>query len=95
MTMTQRYLLAGHRIQTAIAVLMGYDSYTAADPKHMRVGIDLTKSDMAGLAQLLINKGVFTEAEYLEAVTVSAETEADTYEKEVQTALGRRDIITR
>lgn len=88
-----RYTGAGHRIQTAIAVLIGRDAdYTPVQPKHMRVGIDLSKSDMAGLARLLIEKGVFTEAEYVDAITRAAEDEAAAYEKEVQAVLGNRGV---
>jgi hypothetical protein len=89
------YATAGHRIQTAIAVLMGRDpSFSLTQPKHMRVGLDLSKSDAGGLARLLIAKGVFTEAEYIEAITASAEQEADSYERMVQATLGHRGIRT-
>jgi hypothetical protein len=89
------YSDAAHRIQTAIAFLMGRDpNYTATEPKHLRVGIDLTKSDMGGLATLLIAKGVFTTEEYIAAVTESAIKEADGYEKIVQSVLGHRGAKT-
>jgi hypothetical protein len=89
------YSDAGHRIQTAIAFLMGADPrYSAAEPKHLRVGVELTKSDMAGLANLLIAKGVFTEAEYVAAITEAAIKEADGYEKIVQSVLGHRGTKT-
>jgi hypothetical protein len=90
-----RYETASHRIQTAIAFLMGRDStYTATEPKQMRVGIDLSKSDMGGLATLLIEKGVFTQEEYIEAITKFAEQEADSYEKIVQAVLGNKNVRT-
>jgi uncharacterized protein YgfB (UPF0149 family) len=70
---------------------MGRDpEYSGTQPKHMRVGIDLSKSDMCGLARLLIAKGVFTEAEYIEAITASANDEAASYEKMVQAVVGHR-----
>ena len=93
--MSQAYSAAGHRIQTAIAVLMGRDpTYSAVEPKHLRTGIDLQKSDMGGLATLLIAKGVFTQDEYIEAITKAAEAEADGYETLVQAALGNRNVRT-
>lgn len=89
------YERAAHRVQTAIAVLMGRDpDYSGVQPKHMRVGIDLSKSDQCGLASLLIAKGVFTEAEYIEAVTKAAQDEADRYEKQIQAVLGHRGART-
>lgn len=90
------YRAAAHRIQTAIAYLMQNDpNHVATQPKHMRVGIDLTKSDMGGLVQLLIAKGVFTQTEYVEAITEAAKSEADSYEKIVQSVSSNRNIRTR
>jgi hypothetical protein len=90
------YETAGHRIQTAIAVLMGRDpDFSLVQPKHLRTGLDLSKSDMGGLARLLIAKGVITEAEYIEAITNAAEREADEYERMMQSVLGHRGIRTR
>ena len=83
---TERYMRAAHRVQTAIAV-----SPEAPDmaPKHMRVGIDMSKSDMGGLARLLIAKGVFTEEEYLTAIADAAEREAASREDDLSSRLGR------
>jgi hypothetical protein len=89
-------MAAGHRIQTAIALLISADAdYQAAAPKHLRVGVDTSKSDMKGLADLLIEKGVFTKDEYIAAITVACEEEADGYEKKVQAFMSNRNIITR
>lgn len=89
------YHAAGHRIQSAIAALMGRDpGYSATEPKHLRVGIDMSKSDQAGLVNLLIAKGVFTEDEYLAAITQSATEEANAYERTVQSVFGHRGITT-
>ena len=43
----QRYIAAAHAVQTAIAVTMGRDT----EPKHLRVGIDITKSDQGALSE--------------------------------------------
>lgn len=95
MARRQDYQASGHRIQTAIAVLMGRDpSYRDTEPKHMRVGLDLSKSDQAGLARLLIAKGVFTEAEYVEAITKTADEEANSHERRVQAFLAIPTIKT-
>lgn len=89
------YIAAGHRIQTAIAILMGRDpNWGPVQPKHMRTGIDMSKSDQAGLVTLLIAKGVFTKDEYIAAVTQSATDEANAYETSVQAVLGHRGVRT-
>jgi hypothetical protein len=81
----QRYANAGHRVQTAIA----FSPDRPADPyKDLRTGLDLSKADMAGLATLLIEKGLFTLEEYLDAIAHSAEQEADTKETELSVRHG-------
>lgn len=68
------YEQAAHGVQTAIA----YDierGGTAATPKHLRVGVDMSKSDMFGLAMLLIQKGIITQEEYVENMRLAANTE--------------------
>jgi hypothetical protein len=86
------YEIAAHRIQTAIAVLMGRDpDFLQVQPKHLPVGLDLSKSDMDSLARLLL----LTEAEFADAITASVEQKADSYEKMLQSALGDPDVRTR
>lgn len=82
---SERYHRAAHRVQTAIAFNPDrpQDQY-----KDLRTGLDLSKSDMAGLATLLIEKGVFTKAEYIAAIAVSAEQEAATKEDELSGRFG-------
>lgn len=93
--MSARYQDSMHRVQTAIAALLGRDpDLDRCSRKHMRVGIDMSKADAAGLATLLIDKGVFTMAEYLDAIAHSAEIEANAYEREVQETFGSSRIKT-
>lgn len=81
----ERYQRAAHRVQTAIAAMPGHPNQQT---KHLRVGIDMSKADMAGLVELLIAKGVFTTEEYFEALATSAEREADAYAGELSDHLG-------
>jgi hypothetical protein len=53
----------------------------ATEPKHLRVGVNSALVDSAALAELLIAKGLITEAEYLEAIAVGMEREARRYEQ--------------
>lgn len=50
-------------------------------PKHLRTGLNLSKSDMFGLALLLMAKGVITEAEYVEAMRLGANEELARYQQ--------------
>ena len=74
----RRYQAAAQRVQTCIAF---GSAPRAMEPKHLRVGIDMSKSDMGGLAKLLIDKGVITEAEYVKAIADQAEIEAADHER--------------
>lgn len=83
---TERYLRAAHRVQTALAFRADDPMMT---PKHLRVGIDMSKSDMAGLATLLIGKGIFTREEYVSAIADAAEKEAAAGEDDLSILLGK------
>lgn len=81
----QRYNVAAHRVQTAIAFNPDVSPMT---PKHLRVGVDMSKSDMKGLATLLIEKGLFTLEEYVEAMAKAAEEEAHDMEHDLSAKYG-------
>ena len=70
----RRYEGAAHAIQSAISY---NPDKKAQEPKHLRVGIDIRKAEHAGLVRLLVEKGTFTNDEYLEAVVVAMEEEAE------------------
>jgi hypothetical protein len=81
------YTEAAHGIQTGIAWELERGSQSAT-PKHLRVGVNLAMSDHAGLVRLLIEKGIFTEEEYLKAITDEANRELDRVEKTVNDEYG-------
>ena len=88
-TVQQRYSAAAHRMQSAtafdvtkrlgIGLMGGHLSPEMVNRaiKDVRVGVNSVMSDAGGLAGLLVKKGVITNEEYLEAVAVSMEREAD------------------
>jgi hypothetical protein len=77
------YEEAAHGVQTAIAfsIEMGGKS---TEPKHMRTGIDISKAEQAGIAHLLISKGIFTIDEYMETMRLAANTELFMHEKKAK-----------
>lgn len=83
--MTTKYEAAAHKVQSAIAA---NPNKRPLEPKHMRVGIDMSKADHAGLVTLLIAKGVFTLEEYTAAIEKSAEDEAEMHRHAVAKELG-------
>lgn len=64
-----------HELAAAPDTVQAADAKKKYETKHMRVGIDLSKSDQMGLASLLIDKGVFTLEEYDEYMRLAANQE--------------------
>lgn len=93
-----RYTALMHAVQTGIAWQISIENGGAdvnADAnlqahKHLRVGIDGSKSDQGALVKLLIAKGVFTEQEYNLAIIEGAEREKATYEEMLSAHLGKK-----
>jgi hypothetical protein len=85
---TERYAAAAHAMQTGVATEMEFDKQ-ATTPKHLRVGVNSAMADHAGLAALLIRKGIITEDEYLVAITEQMETEKRRYETELTAKMGQ------
>lgn len=82
-----RYRQHLHAVQSGIAYLMQHRP-KMVEVKHLRVGIDSLKVEMAALATLLINRGVFTEAEYVEALADAMAAEVARSEKELSELYG-------
>jgi hypothetical protein len=85
---TERYLKAGHAMQSGVAMEMNYSDAHA--PKHLRVGVNSAQVDTGGLAALLIRKGVISDVEYREAIADMMEAEAARYEERLSERLGRK-----
>ena len=78
----EEYLHHARRMQAGVEYTK--EDSTECQPKHLRAGVNSAMSDQGGLVTLLIKKGVFTEDEYLEAITASMKREADAYENRLQ-----------
>jgi len=87
----ERYHRAAHAMQSGVTMDMNYCP-SATEPKHLRVGVNSAMSDTAGLAALLIKKGLITEAEYTEAMADQMELEQKRYEKHLSKHLNGREV---
>lgn len=85
----KRHAAALHAVQSGVAVEANYRS-APTELKHLRTGINAAMADQAGLARLLMEKGVFTEAEYLDAIAESMEAEQARYEAHLTELVGRK-----
>lgn len=98
----QRMIAAQHKIQSALAFdlesrLRGKVNEIpeiTRYAKHLRVGINSAMAEHAGLAKLLIDKGVITEEEYREAMVQALEEEADRTESIVRQDWDLPDHVT-
>lgn len=88
-----RYFAAAHAVQSGVKADMETDpnpsSRGATTPKHLRTGLISAMADHGSLAGLLIAKGVFTEAEYLDAIASGMEAEQARYEQLLTRRLGK------
>lgn len=82
-----RYKTATHAMQSGVAVKQGLDP-TDTLPKHLRVGVNAAMVEQAALVRLLIDKGLVTEAEYVEALADKMEAEVESYKKWLQERTG-------
>ena len=76
----ERYMAAMHAMQTGVSYRMQYDP-DEATLKKTRVGINSSLMNCGVLAKLLLDKGIFTEAEYYKELADFAEREKDSYEE--------------
>lgn len=89
MTPEERYYAAAHAMQSGVAMEMQQAGREAAtQPKDLRVGINTALCDQAALVRLLIQKGIITHGEYLEALATEMEAEQARYEARISAALG-------
>lgn len=89
----QRYEAAAHAMQSGVAfgknsAWVNDPAGHACNPKHLRVGINTALCDHAALVRLLIALGLFTEAEYVEALADEMEREAKRYEQALSKEYG-------
>lgn len=87
---TWTYEQAAHAMQSGVRVNQETCGSLDGSPKHLRTGINSCLSDGAAVARLLIAKGTFTEAEYLEAIRLQMVLEVERYEAVLTAKLGNK-----
>lgn len=75
-----RYAYAAKQMQTGVEFTMG----PGTTPKHLRVGVNSAMSEHAGLAWLLIKKGLISREEYLRSIADRMEEEAERLRQEIE-----------
>ena len=82
-----RYMAAAHAMQSGVAMWMNYDS-KETDPKGLRVGINSAMVEHGALVKLLIEKGVFTNEEFMLSLIEMMEREVEGYRQRIEQRLG-------
>lgn len=82
-----RYMRAVQAMQSGVAMMMNI-SPKATQPKHLRVGVNSSMVDHAGLVSLLIEKGIITDEEYISCIADAMEREVTLYEAELSERIG-------
>jgi hypothetical protein len=83
----RQYTALLHALQTGVMYRQQLDPRDGT-PKHLRVGINASKVDHAALVRLLIDRGIFTEAEYFVALLEEMKVEVQRYEAELSQHYG-------
>ena len=83
------YEQLAHAMQSGVAMQMEVHPGETT-PKHLRVGINSAMSDHGALVKLLIDKGVFTEDEYLAVLVEFMRREVESYEQQLTTHFGTK-----
>jgi len=81
-----------HAMQSGVAAEHAMGSRDG-EPKHLRVGVNVALVEASAVARLLIEKGVFTMAEYQTALIVALETEVASYEERLTRAGGGARVV--
>jgi hypothetical protein len=84
-----RYLTALHAMQSGVAMKQNFDP-SETTPKQMRVGINSAMVKHGALVTLLIEKKVFTLAEFDKVLADKMEAEVKLYEAELEKFIGNK-----
>lgn len=82
-----RIIAAGHAIQSGV-MQEHADGSDDGSPKHLRVGVINSFAAVTALVNLLIERGVFTQDEYVAATADAMENEVVSYEERLTRAHG-------
>jgi hypothetical protein len=90
----QRYANALHAVQSGVKTEMEIPPASGGEPghspKHLRVGVNSAKVEHGALVKLLVDRGLFTELEHMEAMATAMEEEKERYEKRLSEYFGSK-----
>lgn len=94
--LSAEYAALCHAMQTGVVMT---DPTFAGNPgtignalKHLRVGVNSAMVDSSALGQLLIEKGLITDLEYLQAIRDGMKAEVESFTKKVREITGNPHI---
>ena len=87
------YLSLCHAMQTGVAAEMNFHAQPT-EPKHLRVGVNNALVSLGAICRLLLEKGCFTELEYVTMLRDEMQREVDDYTRRIQEHFGNGTTIT-
>lgn len=78
-------------MQTGVAYKMEKDP-SDTTPKHLRVGVNSAMVECSALVKIMIDKGILTEEEFIDAMIDQLEKEVAMYTKEIRRLYGADNI---
>lgn len=86
--LTREYHQLAHAMQSGVAAEMTHHPQPT-EPKHLRTGINSSLVNSSALGKLLIDKGLITELEYVQAMRDGMAEEVQRYEQRLTEHYGR------
>lgn len=91
----REYKRLAHAMQSGVAFTMQHEdphekgTVGSTSHKHLRVGVNAAMSDHGALIALLIEKGIFTEEEYVDKLIEFMRREVKSYEQSLKLRFGK------
>jgi len=86
--LAEEYHQLAHAMQSGVAAEMNHHPQPT-EPKHLRTGINSSLVNSSALGKLLIDKGLITELEYIQAIRDGMAEEVQRYEQRLSEHYGR------
>jgi hypothetical protein len=80
------YKRLAHAMQSGVALML--ERCDEASPKHLRVGVNSALVDSGTIAELLVERGIFTRKEFLRKLVETMRREVEDYQERIKNAFG-------
>jgi len=95
--MNEEYVSLVHAMQSGVAfdIAAHGEKRAGADPKHLRVGVNVALVESSALWTLLVRKGIISEEEKVASLTEAHIAEVQRYEDHLSKTTGAKVVLKR